>query len=159
MTRRCLERRLFLNPDLDSAQKLHNFIGYTLGVCLERYGIDLHAAACPGNHQHLNVTDLYGNLPAFKNTFHGWIARGVNAMRGRFGKFWDSSVPVDSISGNPIFDDDDHQTCGDFDALVYTLTQVSKHGILPNGGRYSGFSTYGWRFNETRIFKRPKWFL
>ena len=159
ITRRCLERRLFLNPDAKVAEKLHNFIGYTLGVCLNRYHIQLHAAAYPGNHEHLTITDPLGTLPGFKDTLHAWLARGINAMRGRFGTFWSSDEPVDSQPGDPLFDDEE-QTWrpGELDALVYTLTQVSKHKLLPNGSRYPGFTTYGWRFGETRTFTRPDWF-
>ena len=159
VTRRTIGRTLFLNPDAKNAERLCNFIGYTLGICLERYGLDLHAACFPGNHEHINATDHLGNLPAFKDTFHAWLARGVNAMRGRFGKFWDGGESVDVHCGDDIFDDElGERPDSDFDALVYTLCQVSKHGLLPNGSRYAGFSTYDWRFNETRTFKRPDWF-
>ena len=160
ITRRCVERRCFLTPDSENAERLNNFIGYCLGVCLDRYSIDLHAAVYESNHGHLNTTDVLGELGAFKTTLHAWMGRGINALRGRGDKFWSADEPVDVRSGDPLYDDEGNELeQGDLGDLVYTLTNPVKDGLTRNGGRWPGFTTYGWRFGETRTFKKPDWFF
>lgn len=160
VTRRCLERSYFLNPDEKNHERLNNFIGYALGVCLERYGIDLHAFVAMSTHLHDNLTDVRGELPAFKTTFHAWLGRGINALRGRSGNFWSGDQSVDVRPGDPRLDDDGNDVPRTaLDDLVYTLTNPVKDGATRNGGRWPGFTTYGWKFGETRTFKRPDWFF
>lgn len=151
---------MFMTPDVESAERLNNFVGYCLGVCLERYGVALHAACVESNHYHANFTDRRGELPAFKATFHGWLARGINALRGRCDRFWSGDEPVDVRPGDPLHDDDGGEVPRTaLDDLVYVLTNPVKDGLVRNGGRWLGFTTYAWRFGETRTFKRPDWFF
>ena len=160
VTRRCTDRRYFLTPDAKNAERINNFIGYVLGVCLERYGIELHAMVVMSTHLHDCITDLLGHLPAFKTTLHAWIARGINALRGRFDRFWSSDQPLDVRPGDPMFDDEGEELPRSaLDDLVYTLTNPVKDGAVRNGARWPGFTTYGWRFGEARTFKRPSWFF
>jgi len=84
VTRRCFGRQFLLVPSL----AVNEVIGYWLGVCLERHGLELHSACFMSNHYHLDVTDPLGTLPAFKNHFNAVLARALNALRGRFDKFW-----------------------------------------------------------------------
>jgi hypothetical protein len=108
-TRRCVERRFFLTPDDENGERLNAFIAYALGVCLERYDSDLHAFNALCTHIHDSLTDLFGQLPAFKTTFHAWIARGINALRGRSDRFWSADQPVDVRPGDPLIDDEGHE--------------------------------------------------
>ena len=149
ITRRCLERRLFLVPD-DAQDRLNNFIGYTLGVFLPRFGLKLHAACVLSNHHHTDVTDTEGRLPAFKEVFHGLLARAVNCLRGRFETFWSPDAACDTQSP------DGDEGLGD---LVYTLTNPVKDGLVKWGSRWPGFTTYGMKFGETRRFYKPTWFF
>lgn len=159
-TRRCVERRLFLTPDSENAERINNFIGYCLGVCLDLYSIDLHAAVYESNHEHLNITDVLGEVGAFKTTLHAWIARGINALRGRSDRFWSADEPVYVRSGDPLYDDEGEEIeRTQLDDLIYTLTNPVKDGLTRNGGRWPGFTTYGWHFGETRTFKKPDWFF
>jgi hypothetical protein len=43
--------------------------------------------------------------------------------------------------------------------LVYTITNPVKSGLVKHARLWPGFTTAGWRFGETRTFKRPKWFF
>ena len=45
--RRCLERRLFLNPDEPYVKQT---CGYLLGICAKEYGILIHSACFMGKH-------------------------------------------------------------------------------------------------------------
>ncbi|MFO7562778.1 MAG: hypothetical protein R6X02_09070 [Enhygromyxa sp.] len=78
------------------------------------------------------------------------VARSLNALRGRNGTFWGGGKPCDTRRAT----DDD--SLGD---LVYTLTNPVKDGLVKWARLWSGFSTIGWKFGETRIFERPDWFF
>jgi hypothetical protein len=148
ITRRCLERRLFLATGHD-ADELRNFYGYTLGLALERYDTLFHAGNQMGNHHHLDTTDQRGNLPAFKDSLHGNLARGLNAKRGRFDKFWSADRPCDTCQPT------DEESLED---LAYTEANPVVAGLVKWARRWPGFTSHGWRFGETRTFKRPDWY-
>jgi putative transposase len=131
------------------AEELRNFYGYTLGLSLERYDLDLHAGCQMGNHHHLDLTDILGNRPAFKDSLHANLARGLNAHRGRFDSFWERGGSCDTCAPT------DEESLDD---LVYTDINPVEAGLVKWGHRWPGFTTYGWKFGETRTFKRPSWY-
>ena len=149
VTRRCLERRMFLTPG-KSPEETRNFIGYSLGVALQNTETDLHQSVCLGNHHHSLLTDNKGNLPDFKCSFHGNVARGLNAKHGRFDKFWSADGSCDTVRPS------DDETLED---MVYILVNAVAAGLVKWGDRWPGFTTYGWRFGETRRYWRPKWYF
>jgi len=149
ITRRCLERRLFLAPGRDPEQ-IVSFIGYCLAHTANTYGIEIHAAVVMSNHYHLDVTDPHGQLATFKQQFNSLVARGLNALRGRFDRFWSDDGPCDTRRSG------DDETLAD---LVYTLTNPVKAGLVKWARLWPGFSTVGWSFGETRSFRRPDWFF
>jgi REP element-mobilizing transposase RayT len=149
VTRRCLERRMFFAP-ADEPAKLATFLGYCLACAANEYGIEIHACVVMSNHHHTDVTDPLGNLPAFVQRFHSLVARGINTLRGRTGTFWGGEKP--SATNRPT----DDETLQD---LVYTITNPVKAGLVKWSRLWPGFSTQGWRFGETRIFKRPEKFF
>lgn len=130
-------------------EEIENFCGYTYGIALERYQHKLHAATTLGNHHHLDTRDTLGNTPNFMDSVHANLARGINAKRGRFEHFWSSDGPC--VTRQPT----DDETLED---MVYTLTNAVKDGLVKWGHRWPGFTTYGWRFGETRTYKRPDWY-
>jgi putative transposase len=149
VTRRCLERRMFLAPG-ERAAELANFVGYCLAVAAAEYGIEVHACVVMSNHHHTDVTDPLGKLPAFVQRFHSLIARGINTLRGRVGSFWDGEKPCMTTTPS------DDQTLKD---LVYTITNPVEAGLVKWSRLWRGFSTQGWRFGETRVFSRPSRFF
>ena len=159
VTRRTLERRLFMVPDAQHAEELNNLIGYCLGYALEKYEVDLHAACFESNHSHMDVFDRLGQLPGFKQMFFSFLARGINALRGRFETVW---APGGSCDTEPAphlrleGDEFDPSPLGD---LVYTLTNPVKDGLVKKASRWPGFTTEGWRFGETRTFRKPTHFF
>lgn len=160
VTRRTLERRFFFAPDAATRNKLNNLIGYLLAYCCELYGIDIHAVIFEANHPHKDLTDKFGNLGEFKAVFNGLLARGINVLRGRHDRVWsgDRGCDTEPITGL-VADDGEEFPSSPLADLVYTLTNPVKDGLVKNGGRWPGFTTYGWRFGETRTFKRPDWFF
>ena len=149
ITKRCLERRLFLAPGRDP-EKLLNFIGYCLAHAANMYGVEIHAAVVMSNHYHIDVTDPHGQLVPFKQLLNSMIARGLNALRGRFDRFWSGDGPCDTRRSS------DDETLAD---LVYTLTNPVKAGLVKWSRQWPGFSTADWRFGESRSFRRPDWFF
>jgi len=151
VTRRCLEQRMFLAPGAEiEPAELVNFLGYCLATAANKYGIDVHACVVMSNHHHTDVTDPYAKLPAFTQLFHSMIARGLNALRGRAGTFWEGAPPCQTTRPT------DDETLQD---LVYTLTNPVKDGLVKWSRLWPRFSTHGWRFGETRTFTRPRWFF
>lgn len=149
LTRRCLDRKLFLTPD-EHADDLRNFIGYSYGLAVRDTGVKLHAAVVLSNHHHTDISDPEGRRPQFSQRFNSLLARGINALRGRTGTFWDGSGPCDTRQPS------DEETLED---LVYTLVNAVKAALVKHGDRWPGFTTYGWKFGEVRRFKRPRWFF
>lgn len=154
VTRRCHNRRLFLSPVGDakkgySAEEIVNFCGYTLGRALLKYHVDLHAAVAMGNHSHFDVTHRLGNLPLFKNSIHSNLARGINARRGRSDALWSGGGSCDTVTPT------DEETLND---LAYTDTNPVAAGLVKWGHLWPGVTTYGWRFGETRYYRRPGWY-
>ena len=149
ITKRCEERRFHLAPGKDPEQ-LVALIGYCLAYCANRYGIEVHAAVFMSNHYHLDVSDPHANLPAFKQSFNSFLARALNARHGRFGSVWDRDVACDTQ--RPTEDES-------FMDLVYTLANPVTAGLVRHAKQWPGFTTSGWRFGETRTFRRPSWFF
>ena len=154
VTRRCHGRLLLLSPGRDP-EKLSNFIGYCLAYAAKLYGIQVHASVWMSNHHHTDVTDPEANLVPFKQLLHSLVARGWNGeLRtgnvSRHDAFWSSDSACDTRRSA-----DDH-SLGD---LVYTLTNPVKAGLVKWARLWPGFTTAGWRFGETRTFKRPEWFF
>jgi hypothetical protein len=133
-----------------SAEELRNFIGYCLGYAAALYGIEVHASLWMSNHHHTDVTDPHGNLVPFKQLLHSMIARGRNAQLGRQDSFWSGDDACDTRRST------DDESLGD---LVYSLTNPVKAGLVKWGRLWPGFTTLGWRFGETRTFRRPAWFF
>ncbi len=140
---------MFLHPDAEAGDDIVNFIGYTLGLSLQGSGQLLHASLAMSNHHHTNTTDSTGDLPKFKNKFHAFVARGINAKRGRCDKFWTADAPcdVEQLTDEATLDD-----------IVYTYTNPVEAGLVKWAKDWPGFSTYGWKFGERHHFRRPDWF-
>ncbi|HLT35421.1 MAG TPA: hypothetical protein VK034_04025 [Enhygromyxa sp.] len=149
ITRRCIGRLLLLTPGT-KAGELVNFIGYCLAHAAATYGIQVHASVWMSNHHHTDVTDPDGNLVSFKQLLHSMIARGRNARLARQDSFWSGDDACDTER----FTDDESLR-----DLVYTLTNPVEAGLVKWARLWPGFTTLGWRFGETRTFRRPDWFF
>lgn len=129
-----------------NAEEIENLVGYCLAHAANEFGMQVHACVMMSNHHHTDVTDPQGNLVGFKQLFHSMLARGINALRGRFDAIWSRDKPCDTR--RPVEDDV-------LTDQVYTLMNPVKAGLVKWGHQWAGFTTYGWRFGETRTFRRP----
>ena len=142
---------MFFAPDgAASEADLVNFIGYCLAHAANECGVLVHASVVMSDHHHTDVSDPLGNLASFKQRFHSMLARGINKLRGRCDTVWSGDGPRDTRRPT------DETSFGD---VVYTLTNPVKHGLVPQSELWPGFTTFGWRFGESRTFARPKWFF
>ena len=112
--------------------------------------MDFHGGTQMGNHHHNNVTDTLGLRPNYKNSMHGNLARGLNARYGRFDSVWSGGGSCDTVTPS------DDETLED---LAYTDCNPVTAGIVKWGHLWPGFTTYGWRFGESRTFRRPGWYF
>jgi hypothetical protein len=149
VTRRCIGRLFLFSPGRDAAE-LTNLIGYCLAYTAAHYGIQVHASLWMSNHHHTDITDPDANLVPFKQLLHSLIARGRNAQLGRSDSVWSGDKPCDTRRPT------DDESLMD---LVYTLTNPVDAGLLKWAHLWPGFTTIGWRFGETRTFKRPDGFF
>ena len=129
-----------------AAKELSNFIGYCLAYAAAQYGIQVHASVWMSNHHHTDVSDPDGNLVPFKQLLHSLIARGRNVRLERFDSFWSGDDACDTRRPT------DDESLSD---LVYTLTNPVSAGLVKWSRLWPGFTTVGWRFGETRTFRRP----
>ena len=149
VTKRCEERRFHLAPG-EHPDDLIGLVGYCLAYCAQRFEIEIHAAVFMSNHFHVDLTDPHANLVDFKRTFNSFLARALNALHGRFGSVWDREAACDTQ--RPTDDES-------FMDLVYTLTNPVTAGLVRHARLWPGFTTAGWRFGETRSFRRQRWFF
>jgi hypothetical protein len=150
INRRCISRMMLFAPGTDAAE-LTNFIGYCLARAAANSGVQVHASLWMSDHHHTDVTDPDANLVPFKQQLHSLVARGSNARRRRFDSVWSGDKPCDTRRPT-----DDDESLLD---LVYTLTNPVEAGLVKWARQWPGFTTVGWRFGETRTFKRPGWFF
>ena len=86
---------MFFSPDEHAAQ-IHNFVGYCLAHVANRYGVRVHACVMMSNHHHTDITDPRGKIVSFTQQFHALLARGINALRGRFDGVWSRDKPCNT---------------------------------------------------------------
>jgi hypothetical protein len=149
VTRRCIGRLMLFAPGRDAAE-LANFIGYCLAHAAARYGIQIHSSLWMSDHHHTDITDPEANLVPFKQLLHSLTARGRNAQLVRDDSVWSGAKPCDTRRPT------DDESLMD---MVYTLTNPVKDGLVKWSRMWPGFTTIGWRFGETRTFKRPDEFF
>jgi hypothetical protein len=149
VTRRCIGRLLLFSPGPKAAE-FTNFIGYCLAHAAARYGIQIHASLWMSNHHHTDLTDPDANLVPFKQMLHSLVARGRNAQLGRSDSVWSGDDPCDTRRAT------DDESLID---MVYTLTNPVESGLVKWSSQWLSFTTIGWRFGETRTFKRPVGFF
>ena len=154
ITRRCHDRRFFLSAFGDprkghTPEETSNFYGYTVARAVKKYGALFHGGVQMGDHHHNNITDRLGNRPGYKNSVHGNLARGLNARFGRFDSVWSGGGSCDTVTPS------DDKTLED---MAYSDCNPQRAGLVKWGYLWPGFTTYGWRFGETRVFKRPDWY-
>jgi putative transposase len=142
MSRRCLERRCLIRPDRPVTQA----ILYAYGYATAQYEVDLHAFMALSNHHHPCATDRGGVLPDFMHCVDLLVAKFVNAYRGRWECLWTPG----SYSAVRLETPEDVLA-----KIVYVQANPVAAGLVSHAKDWTGASSVGWRFGETRIIERP----
>jgi putative transposase len=89
ITRRCTQRQFLLRPD----NATNNVFIYCLGEAAQRFDIEVILPSVMSNHYHCVLFDRYGRINEFVQHFHKFVAKCMNALRGRWENLW-ASEPV-----------------------------------------------------------------
>ena len=144
ITRRCSERRFFLEP----TPLVTQVFSYLLAVAAERTGVLLHAACVMSNHWHAVVTDPHQRLPEFYHYVHEFTAKCLNASRGRWEAMW-----TNEETNRPVLED----AAAVIDKVAYTLCNPVTAHLVENGSTWPGLRM--WWADEAITVKRPEVFF
>ncbi len=123
---------------------------YCLAYAARETGLAVHAFTCLSNHYHVVVTDPEDDIPRFAHRLNSLLARCLNAMRARFGYFFDGSKPSYVRAIEPV--DVVHQ-------LVYTYCNPVSSGLVPEAKEWPGVRSEPSQFGTTIYAEKPGWFF
>lgn len=134
ITIRTADARLWMKPN----KKVRRIIGGIIARYAEILGIELFAANFLSNHYHLLIRALGGNADEFEENVNREIARRINWINHREGKFWERRY-----DDQPILNEDDL-----LEAFLYITTNPVKHGLIRDPATWPGFNTCNMSINE-----------
>jgi REP element-mobilizing transposase RayT len=127
ITRRCTQRQFLLRPD----PEVNNTILYCLAEAARRFDVDIVLPSVLSNHHHLIVYDRHGRIIEFIEHFHKFVAKSVNAFRGRWENLWSVETPSRVVLEN---------TEDVVDKLVYAATNPVKDGLVEHVADWPGIN-------------------
>jgi putative transposase len=89
LNRRCTQRQFLLRPD----DETNRTVLYCLAEAARRFDIDVILPSVMSNHHHLVLFDRHGRIIEFAEHLHKFVAKAMNALRGRWENFWSSEAP------------------------------------------------------------------
>ncbi len=129
VTNRCIERKFLMVAD---DERVNEIIRDNLRMAAIIYNIKIYGAVFMGNHFHLIISG--SDIPAFMQYLQSAIARQINRLRGRVGKFW-----AERYSCEPILDEESLEQ-----KLQYVLANPIRAFQVPHPAEWPGFiSWYG----------------
>ncbi len=140
VTRRVHKRQMLLIED----DHVRQIIEYTLGYCLQKYNVKLHALTVEGNHIHRVDTDIDGIRPKFIQDFHSFLARQLNSHYDEGDAFFSNKQTniVDNATANDALE-----------RIVYAMGNPVSDGIEREGKNHKGIRMR-WPQPE-KVIKRP----
>ena len=133
--------------------EMNNIIGGVLAKYSNIYKIDLYAASILSNHYHLVLSSkIEGNISLFEENINREITKRVNRLLKREGSLW--SRRYDDLL---VLNKEDA-----LEAVVYTITNPTKHGLVASPKSWPGVSSYAVEskaytfFNYTEYTKARK---
>jgi putative transposase len=125
--------------------------GYALAVCAGRYGVEVHAGIALGNHIHLVITDVRGELGEFLRELHSFTARCINRKLKRCENVWAAC----QTSAVELADSD-----AVMEKLVYCLANAVSSGLVASHQAWPGFHTCPKDvLKRPRVYKRPAYYF
>ncbi len=147
LTRRCTQRQFLLRPDRATNE---TFL-YCLAEAAQRFGIEVILPSVLSNHAHVVVFDRAGRIVEFTEHLHKFVAKAMNALRGRWENFWSSEPPclVRLVERSDVLD-----------KLVYAATNPVKDRLVDKVHHWPGVNGLSALLNRrTLIIQRPRHFF
>lgn len=147
LTRRCTQRQFLLRPD---ATTNATFL-YCLAEAARRFEIEVILPSVLSNHHHTIVFDRHGRIIEFTEHLHKFVAKAMNALRGRCENFWSSEPPslVRMVEPQDVID-----------KLVYAATNPVKDGLVQRVHHWPGVNGLSALLNQRPIaVERPRHFF
>jgi len=121
--------------------EMNNLIGGILSKYSQLYSIDIYAVCVLSNHYHLVLsTSIEGNIALFAENINREICKRVNKLLNREGSLW--SRRYDDLL---VLENKDA-----FEAIIYTITNPTKHGLVANSSSWPGISSYNANCNKEK---------
>jgi REP element-mobilizing transposase RayT len=147
ITRRCAQRQFLLRPD----SKVNTIFRFCLAHAASRFAIQVHGYIALSNHFHLVITDTKGKLPAFMHWLNEYVAKCVNAHRGRWEAFWAPG----SYSAVRLADAEDVLA-----KMVYLFTNPVAAGLVRRARQWPGARSLPEDLNQSPLcVPRPRGFF
>jgi putative transposase len=155
VTRTTAMSMFFLAPSAE----VNRIMDYSVAWAAKGRGILLHAVSVESNHFHIVLTDPEEKLSEFMRELNRCAARALlqyyrkRFPRRRLDSIWASSQSFSSVvlvTPEAILD-----------AIVYTLTNPVKDGLVRDYRKWPGSNTRPafWRSNVVRTVERPAYFF
>jgi REP element-mobilizing transposase RayT len=146
ITRRCIERRLLLQPD----EFTRSTFLYCLAEAAAKHEIDILGWMVMSNHHHVVVHDPGGSLPAFMARLHRQVALVMNARLKRRENFWSSDKPsaVHLVQSVDVFE-----------KVVYTLANPVASNLVARAADWTGASSLAHMGGPALVLRRPGLFF
>jgi REP element-mobilizing transposase RayT len=144
VTRRCSERRFFLQPDA----LVFQVFAFLVAVAADKFNIQVHAVCVMGNHWHVALTDTDGLVPKFCHYVHEFSSKCLNASRGRWEAMWS-------------IEETNRVSLEDLDAVVdkvgYTLLNPVSAGLVERAEQWTGLRMW-WGDAPITVARPPVFF-
>ena len=136
---RCEHEMFFMVPK----KELNKIILDWLTKAKVRWGnaIDIYGFIFLSNHFHLILKDPRGQLAKFMCYFQANVAKAVNRLLGRNGKFWSREYDDVIVDGENEF----------LDRLSYILCNAVKSGLVATPAQWSGVSSYEYMMENKSV--------
>lgn len=119
-------------------RKVRRVIAGIVARYSELLKIEIYALIFLSNHYHLLIKAPQGNADEFEENINREIARRINWINHREGKFW-----ARRYDDQPILNEDDL-----LEAFLYITTNAVKHGLVSDPAIWPGFNSYNMSITE-----------
>lgn len=124
---------------------------YVLAEAAARFQIELILPSVQANHHHTIFYDRHGRVVEFMEHLHKFVARSVNALRGRWENLWASEPPclLRLVDLEDVLD-----------KLVYAATNPVKDGLVERVHHWPGVNGLSDLLNHRKqTVRRPRGFF
>ena len=149
ITRRTVQRQLWLRPDREVTQCVY----YVLGYLKQRYDIEYHTVSVLSNHLHLLLTDLRGDqIQPFNRDLFSLLGRSINCLRGRNENLWNNKKPS-CVCVAPRGEDV-------IDKAAYIVVNPVEAGLVSHAKKWPGVRVLASELGRRRLrVRRPGFFF